>query len=166
MSRPAVVGVDIGTSSSKGVLVGTDGNVIASATREHQVDRPFPGHVEMDAEIWWTEFAAIVRELVASSDVEVTAVGVSGMGPCALVTDADGVPLRPAILYGVDTRATPRSSVSPSNSVAPTPSANGADRRSPLRPSGRNWRGWPRMSRMSPRPPAGCSCPVRGSGSG
>ncbi|GAA1440990.1 FGGY-family carbohydrate kinase [Leifsonia poae] len=107
MSRAAVVGVDIGTSSSKGVLVGVEGDVIATATREHRVERPFPGHVEMEAEIWWSEFVGIVRELLANGrDAEVVSVGVSGMGPCVLVTDADGTPLRPAILYGIDTRAT------------------------------------------------------------
>ena len=109
MSRAATVGVDIGTSSSKGVLVSATGAVLATATREHAVERPAPGFVEMDARIWWDEFVAIVRELLASpaaADVAVGAVGVSGMGPCVLVTDAEGVPLRPAILYGVDTRAT------------------------------------------------------------
>lgn len=108
MSRAATVGVDIGTSSSKGVLVSATGDVLATATREHSVDRPSPGFVEMDARIWWDEFVAIARELLASpaaADVEVTAVGVSGMGPCVLVADASGEPLRPAILYGVDTRA-------------------------------------------------------------
>lgn len=109
MSTLAVVGVDIGTSSSKGVLVALDGQVLASAAREHRVDRPAPGHVEMDARIWWDEFVAITRELLASgaaTEARVVAVGVSGMGPCVLVTDRAGVPLRPAILYGVDTRAT------------------------------------------------------------
>lgn len=109
MSTAAVLGVDIGTSSSKGVLVGTDGAVIATATREHRVERPAPGHVEMDAGIWWDEFAAISRDLLAAPSAhgtEVVAVGVSGMGPCVLLTDEAGTPLRPAILYGVDTRAT------------------------------------------------------------
>jgi xylulokinase len=105
--RPtATLGVDVGTSSTKGVLVDGGGTVIRSATREHSVDRPHPGWVEMDGRIWWQEFAAISRELLGAGDVEVTAVGVSGMGPCVLLTDGDGVPLRPAILYGVDTRAT------------------------------------------------------------
>lgn len=104
MGQRAVLGVDIGTSSSKGVLVALDGTIVRSATREHTVDRPAPGHVEMDAEIWWAEFVSLARELV-TGDVEVAAVGVSGMGPCVLVTDAAGHPLRPAILYGVDTRA-------------------------------------------------------------
>ncbi|MGI9157005.1 MAG: FGGY-family carbohydrate kinase [Marmoricola sp.] len=102
---PAVLGVDIGTSSSKGVLVGFDGTILAAATRHHTVSRPRPGHVEMDAELWWQEFVDICAELV-TGDQDVVTVGVSGMGPCLLLTDADDVPLRPAILYGVDTRAT------------------------------------------------------------
>jgi xylulokinase len=101
----AVLGVDIGTSSSKGVLVSLDGRLLATAVREHAVDRPAPGHVEMDAELWWSDFAAISRELTGGNDVRVTAVGVSGMGPCVLLTDKEGTALRPAILYGVDTRA-------------------------------------------------------------
>lgn len=102
------LGVDIGTSSSKGVLVDESGSVLASAVREHEVSRPAPGHVEMDARVWWDEFVSIARELVESPKQtgRIAAVGVSGMGPCVLVTDADGTPLRPAILYGVDTRAT------------------------------------------------------------
>ncbi|MCR8670070.1 FGGY-family carbohydrate kinase [Agrococcus sp. HG114] len=103
--RQAVIGVDIGTSSTKGVLVGLDGEVLASAAREHAVDRPAPGHVEMDAERWWLELIELVRELLERGSAEVVAVGVSGMGPCVVLLDADGAPVRPAILYGVDTRA-------------------------------------------------------------
>ncbi|WP_369205001.1 FGGY-family carbohydrate kinase [Streptomyces sp. PU-14G] len=101
----AVLGVDIGTSSSKGVLVAPDGTLLRSAVREHAVDRPAPGHVEMDADVWWSEFVSLSRELTAPGDAEVVAVGLSGMGPCVLLTDADDTPLRPAILYGVDTRS-------------------------------------------------------------
>ena len=101
-----VLGVDIGTSSSKGVLVALDGTVVATVVRAHDVSRPRPGWVEMGTEVWWEEFASIARELVASAAEPVVAVGVSGMGPCVALADADGVPLRPAILYGVDTRAT------------------------------------------------------------
>lgn len=108
MAVPAAVGVDIGTSSSKGVLVGLDGQVIRSATREHAVDRPRPGWVEMEGEVWWQEFIDLSRQLLAPSDVDVVAVGVSGMGPCVLLTDEAGTPLRPAILYGIDARSTPQ----------------------------------------------------------
>jgi xylulokinase len=101
----AVLSVDVGTSSSKGVLVDMAGTVLASATREHAVSRPRPGQVEMDAGTWWDEFVSLSRELLAGEPVEVVAVGVSGMGPCVLLTDAANRPLRPAILYGVDTRS-------------------------------------------------------------
>lgn len=104
----AVIGVDIGTSSSKGVLVGLDGTLLRSAVRQHTPDRPGPGMFEMDADVWWREFCELARELTAAADtlaVTVTAVGVSGMGPCVLLTDERDRPLRPAILYGVDTRS-------------------------------------------------------------
>ncbi len=104
--RRAFLGVDVGTSSSKGVLVDATGRVLRQSERQHVVDRPRPGHVEMSAEIWWEEFLAIAAELLAPGGIEVAAIGVSGMGPCVLLTDAADRPLRPAILYGVDTRAT------------------------------------------------------------
>ncbi|WP_327659289.1 MULTISPECIES: FGGY-family carbohydrate kinase [unclassified Streptomyces] len=105
MPQSAVIGVDIGTSSSKGILVALDGTVLHTAVREHAVDRPAPGHVEMPGEVWWDEFVSLARELTSAEDTDVVAVGVSGMGPCVLLTDADDTPLRPAILYGVDTRS-------------------------------------------------------------
>ena len=105
MPRPAVIGVDVGTSSSKGVLVDLDGLLLASHVVEHAVQRPGPGMVEMDGSVWWDEFVAIVRRLLAEQHVDVQAVGVSGMGPCVLLADAADEPLRPAILYGVDTRS-------------------------------------------------------------
>lgn len=102
----AVLGVDIGTSSSKGVVVDLDGRVLATAVRSHDVSRPRPGWAEMDAAVWWDEFVSLSAELLAAVDgLTIEAVGVSGMGPCVLIADADGSPLRPAILYGVDTRA-------------------------------------------------------------
>ncbi|MDL5158694.1 FGGY-family carbohydrate kinase [Actinomycetospora termitidis] len=100
---PTYLGIDIGTSSSKGVLVGDDETVLARAQVEHATSYPAPGHVEHDAEaVWWHDLVHLVRELGGSPD----AVGVSGIGPVLLPADAAGRPLRPAILYGVDTRAT------------------------------------------------------------
>ncbi|MFD7293412.1 FGGY-family carbohydrate kinase [Streptomyces sp. NPDC059897] len=104
MPQSAVIGVDIGTSSSKGILVALDGTVLHTAVREHAVDRPAPGHVEMPGEVWWDEFVSLAHELTSALDTDLVAVGVSGMGPCVLLADAADTPLRPAILYGVDTR--------------------------------------------------------------
>jgi xylulokinase len=100
------LGFDVGTSSSKGVLVAADGTVVATAIREHDVERPAVGQVEMDPTMWWDEFVDVAGELAATPDVEIVAVGVSGMGPCLALADEDDRPVRPAILYGVDMRAT------------------------------------------------------------
>ncbi|MDQ0893922.1 FGGY-family carbohydrate kinase [Agromyces ramosus] len=107
MGERCVLGVDIGTSSSKGVLVAEDGTILASAVREHRVERPHPGWVEMSGATWWAEFCSIATELIggAASGTRIQAVGVSGMGPCVLLADDEGMPIRPAILYGVDSRA-------------------------------------------------------------
>jgi xylulokinase len=105
MLREVVLGIDIGTSSSKGVLVDFSGRIHASAVRNHDVARPAPGHVEMDSAIWWREFIELSRELTATENVRVVGVGVSGMGPCVLVADEHAKALRPAILYGIDARA-------------------------------------------------------------
>ncbi len=105
-----VIGIDIGTSSTKGVLVdATSGAVLASAQRAHTVSRPLPGHVEMNPMTWEQEFMEIVVELEATSRCslsQIEAVAVSGMGPCVVLADDDGTPVRDAILYGIDTRAT------------------------------------------------------------
>ena len=102
-----LLGVDIGTSSSKGVLARPDGEVIATAVRPHDLSLPRPGWAEHDAEkIWWEDFRTISAELMQEAGGEVAAVCASGIGPCLLPADAEGRPLRPAILYGIDTRAT------------------------------------------------------------
>ncbi len=108
MAQRCTLGVDIGTSSSKGVLVTADGSILRSSTVNHEVSRPRSGWVEMDGRIWWNEFIALVADLLGTAranDLEIVAIGVSGMGPCVLLADAEDEPVRPAILYGVDTRA-------------------------------------------------------------
>lgn len=101
-----LLGVDIGTASSKGVLARPDGEVVATAERPHGLSLPNPGWAEHDAEeIWWKDFVSICQELLEEADGEVAAVCASGIGACLLPTDDEGTPLRPAILYGIDTRA-------------------------------------------------------------
>jgi xylulokinase len=102
-----VLGVDIGTGSSKGMLTRPDGTVVAATERSHPLSLPRPGHAEMDADrVWWSDLVEICRELVAAAGEEpIAAVCVSGLGPCLLPCDDELRPLRPAILYGIDTRA-------------------------------------------------------------
>lgn len=101
-----LLGIDIGTASSKAVLARPDGEIVARASREHATSSPKLGWFEHDAEaVWWADVVALCHELLPGRDGSVAAVGVSGIGPCVVPCDADDRPLRPAILYGVDTRA-------------------------------------------------------------
>jgi xylulokinase len=101
-----LLGVDIGTSSTKGVITHPDGTVLASAQRQHKTEYPRPGFVEHDPEtMWWNDFVEITKELLPQADGPVVGVSVSGIGATTLPADANGDPLRHAILYGIDTRA-------------------------------------------------------------
>lgn len=100
------LGIDIGTGSSKGVLVDHVGTVLREARRAHITDTPHPGWFEHDAEtVWWQDFVTLARELLDGVPGPVEGVCCSGIGPATLVTDAEDRPLRPAILYGIDTRS-------------------------------------------------------------
>ena len=102
-----LLGIDIGSGSTKAVVVTAAGDVVATATRSHEVSLPRHGWAEMDAEtIWWGESASLARELSAQVGADrIVGVCVSGVGPCLLVCDDNQQPLRPAILYGLDMRA-------------------------------------------------------------
>ena len=110
MSGRCLLGVDIGTYSSKGVLVREDGQVMAERVVEHSLDIPGPGRAEHDPEkVWWGDFTLICADLLRSSRADprsVAAVGISTISPAIVVVDKAGRALRPAILYGIDTRAT------------------------------------------------------------
>lgn len=106
---PLLVGIDMGTASSKGVLTTTTGVVLATAVRErpHSMNLPRPGWAEVDPDrVWWGDVVSISRELVAAAGgATVAGVCVSGVGPCLVLCDEQDRPLRPAILYGIDMRA-------------------------------------------------------------
>jgi len=110
MADEYLLGIDIGTYSSKGVLVSKKGKVVFSHVVQHGIDMPKPGYFEHDADkIWWHDFVEIVRNLLLKSGIDskqIIGIGTSAIGACVLPVDKHGKPLRPAILYGIDTRAT------------------------------------------------------------
>ncbi|GMA15332.1 sugar kinase (plasmid) [Deinococcus metallilatus] len=105
-----LLGIDIGTGSSKGVLVRPDGTIVRSHSVPHDISVPRPGFVEQDADtVWWVDVVTLCRALLSGeySGADVAGVAISAIGPCLLPLDEEGRPLRPGILYGVDTRGTP-----------------------------------------------------------
>ena len=109
MDDRLLLGIDIGTSSSKGVLVALDGRIIAEHSLPHGFEMPRPGWAEQDADaVWWHDFRMISRALIASAAIDprrIAGVACSAIAPTMLPLDENYQPLRPAILYGIDTRA-------------------------------------------------------------
>ncbi|MDR2133074.1 MAG: carbohydrate kinase [Clostridiales Family XIII bacterium] len=110
MKSPYFVGIDIGTYESKGALIDGRGDVVATHSEKHGMENPAPNHFEHDAEaVWWGDFCKISKALLEKSAVDKTAiaaVGASALGADLLAVDKDTKPLRKAILYGIDARAT------------------------------------------------------------
>jgi xylulokinase len=100
MATSALVGVDIGTSSAKGIAHDTDGRALATVEIAYRHDTPQRGWAEADAGAWWTATCRILRSLVDTvRPAQIDAVTVTGQAPTLLVVDRDGRPLRPAILW-------------------------------------------------------------------
>lgn len=109
MGKGYLLGIDIGTYESKGVLTDLDGQPVNTQVVSHGLSFPKPGWAEHDAEkTWWGDFCSLSQRLVQESGVnshDILGIGCSAIGPCMLPIDKQGNALRPAVLYGIDTRA-------------------------------------------------------------
>jgi xylulokinase len=90
-----LLGIDVGTTATKALLLDPDRGPVAEAERRATVRSPRPGWAEADPEEWWSNVVALARQL--ASGVEVAAVGFSGMVPCVILLDEEGRVLRPSI---------------------------------------------------------------------
>ena len=95
-----VLGLDIGTTSTIGVLIELPGKIRSLASRPVVLNSPQPGWAEEDPEQWWDNVRAIIRELLASACIkaeDVKAVGVTGMLPAVVLLNDENAVLRPSI---------------------------------------------------------------------
>jgi len=96
------LGIDIGTSGVKAILMDEKGRLLGEATSGLDVFRPQPGWSEQRAEDWWTALLAAVDRLAADHPAEMSALrglGLSGQMHGATLLDKDDKVLRPAILW-------------------------------------------------------------------
>ncbi len=98
----AYLGLDIGTSSVKAVLIDDEQRLLGSETAALEVQRPHPGWSEQDPESWWTATEKAMAALAAKNRAAVSAIkgiGLSGHMHGATLLDAADRPLRPCILW-------------------------------------------------------------------
>jgi xylulokinase len=98
----AYLGLDLGTTGVRALIIDRTGQVLGSATAEHPLHNPAPGWMEQAPEDWWASAQlatrkALTRARIDGSDVQ--AVAVSGQMHGATLIDKDGVPVRPCILW-------------------------------------------------------------------
>jgi xylulokinase len=104
-----LLGLDIGTTSAKGVLLTPSAKIVAEGdSAQYTVQRPKPGWAEQDPRNWWAAACQVVRSLLAQVEpgADIAAVSVSGQGCACTLVDTEGNLLRPAIIW-LDTRAAP-----------------------------------------------------------
>jgi xylulokinase len=105
-----LLGIDVGTSSTKAVIVDAGGAVVAAASAGHPISRPRPGWSEQDPRDWWASSLAAVKEALSKAGAaggDIAAIGLSGQMHGAVFLDGaaadsggrDGRALRPAILW-------------------------------------------------------------------
>lgn len=94
------IGIDLGTSASRFLLVDEVGRVLNTVTKEYPLSFPRPGWSEQDPAHWWQACLAGVPELLAGFDAkQVAGIGVGGQMHGLVALDAAGNVLRPAILW-------------------------------------------------------------------
>jgi xylulokinase len=94
------IGLDIGTSSVKALLVSAEGEVVDSATPEYPFQTPKPLWSETDPDVWWEATCNAIRSLLSEIDPsEVTAVGLTGQMHGMVALDNKGLVLRPCIMW-------------------------------------------------------------------
>ena len=91
-----LIGLDVGTSSLKGLAIDEHGALLAEAERAYPLSTPKPGWSEQDPELWWEAAQSVLNELDGD---RADGIGLSGQMHGLVALGADDRPLRPAILW-------------------------------------------------------------------
>ena len=105
-----LMGIDVGTTGAKALLIGKDGKVVASATAEYPMYTPHPQWAEQDPEDWWQATVESIQRVLADSQAgadQVRGLGLTGQMHGLVLLDAEGTVLRPCIMWN-DQRTGPQ----------------------------------------------------------
>jgi xylulokinase len=97
------LGIDVGTGGTRALVMDTQGQVVASASAEHQhFASPRPGWAEQDPRDWWQACGTAVRKALQWSGIraeDIACVGFSGQMHGAVLLDAEDEVVRPALIW-------------------------------------------------------------------
>ncbi|MEA3336891.1 MAG: xylulokinase [Chloroflexota bacterium] len=102
MSASLLIGIDLGTSSLKTVVIDSDGRLLARAAHEYPIDSTRPGWAEQDPESWLAATVATIRQALDLSGIpaaHIAGIGLSGQMHGTVCLDESGQVLRPAIIW-------------------------------------------------------------------
>ena len=98
-----MMGIDVGTSGTRAVIVRPDGHVVGAATGDHEPMRmEKPGWAEQAPENWWQATIVAVRAALAEAGLkgsDITAIGMSGQMHGVVLLDKDRTVLRPSLIW-------------------------------------------------------------------
>jgi xylulokinase len=96
------LGLDIGTSGTKSLIMDAKARVLATATVEHPISAPRPGWSEQNPEDWWASAAKATGRVIKKADIngkDIKGIGLSGQMHGLVLLDAEGEVIRPSLLW-------------------------------------------------------------------
>ncbi|MEM9367810.1 MAG: xylulokinase [Planctomycetota bacterium] len=96
------IGIDVGTSGTKSLLIDDTGRVLAEADASYPMEQPRPGWTQQDPEHWWQATVKTVRKVMRTTKIDkkdVSAIGLSGQMHGSVFLDKNDQVIRPAILW-------------------------------------------------------------------
>jgi len=99
---PLMLGLDLGTSSVKAMLMDSKGSVVLSTSKSYSIESPRPGWCEQNPAVWWQNVKDVVRELLSKARLDgdsVSSICVSGQMHGMVLLNNSREVLRPAIIW-------------------------------------------------------------------
>jgi len=95
-----LMGIDLGTSSLKTIVIDEQGQVMGESARSYALESPAAGYAEQDPETWWQACVATIQDVLKVCPAKaVTAISFSGQMHGLVALDKNYQPVRPAILH-------------------------------------------------------------------
>lgn len=96
------IGIDLGTSSVKTILMDSGGKIIASDAEDYQFDTPINGFAEQNPEVWWSAFCKTIQKVLIQFGKKadlVKGISFSGQMHGLVALDSNKKVIRPSILH-------------------------------------------------------------------